>query len=378
MTLARRLTLLVVLCLSASLLIASTATAAEVRIKNARSGEVKTIQFDSANADVDADYTLRGGAGGDQTRRIKGISLARLLELAGADPVYSAIDVSRPGVDVVRVSKYSILGQGLVPVVYEDGGNLVFVRPSSSPTDLNAADVITTSSGLDLTQQDLGALDVTAKVSKKKVKAGELVKFSATASGGGAGDQYEFKWNFNDGKSAEGQAVSHRFKKRGTYKVIVAASIVGADRSDPAVVIVQVGEPTKSKKKRTGGGTNDAAGAPTSGVADGDSGSGDTAGSGETKPKRTKSKPRPAEPAVDPGLPVIEGELLAATAAPVPVEESSLAARSGQQPTEAKASGSGLPGEAWAAIGALALIGAGMLFEFGAPSAARRRLRGIS
>lgn len=373
---ARHLTFVLVVCLTLSALAATSAAAAEVRIKNARSGELKTVQFDIANADVEADYLIRGAAG-EQSQRIKGISLARLIELANADPVYSAIDVDRIGGGAVRVSKYSILGQGLVPVVYQDGPNLVFVRPSSSSTDLNAADVISSGSGLDLTQQDLGALDVNAKVSKKKVKAGALVKFTASASGGGAGDQFEFKWNFNDGKTADGDSVSHRFKERGTYKVVVNARIVGSDRSDPAVVVVQVGEPTKSDKKRSGGGTNDSAGAPASGVADGDSGDGDTASSGQSKKKRSRQQPE-QQRVTETALPVVEGELLAATAAAQPVDQSSLAARSGQQTAESASSGFGLPREAWAVLGTVALIGAGMLFEFGVPSAARRRLRGIS
>lgn len=371
---AGRLSLTTALAIALTAFAAAGAQAAEIKIKNARSGEVKTVQFDASAADVEADYVLRGTSG-EQTQRIKGVSLARILELAGADPVYTAVEVARAG-GAVPVSKYLILGQGLVPVVYEDGGNLVFVRPSSGAGDLNANDVVTAGT-LELTQIDLGALDVKVTASKKKIKAGQSVKFAATASGGGAGDKYAFKWNFNDGSTGNGASVAHRFKKRGTYRVLVGASIVGSDRSDPAVVTIQVGEPTKSKKKRTGGGTNDSANAPAGGVADGDSGDGDEAGSGERQKPKKRREPSP-EPAVDPNLPVIEGELLAATSAPEPVEQSSLAARSGQQPQEAKSAGSSLPREAWAAIGAIALIGSGMLFEFGVPAAARRRLRGIS
>lgn len=353
---------------------AGAAGAADIRIKNARTGEVKTVQFDAANADVDAPYLLRSSSG-EQTQQIRGISLAKLIELAGADQVYSGIDVSRVGGGAVRVSKYAVLAQSLVPVVYQDGANLVFVRPSSGAGDLNAADVVSSGSGLDLTQVDLGALEVKIKVSKSKIKAGQSVKFSATATGGGAGDQYAFDWDFRDGSRGRGSEVTHKFKKRGTYKVLLSASIVGADRSDPAVVTIQVGEPSKSKKKREGGGTNDAANAPDSGAADGSSGNGDTA-TGDTS-SRSKSKQEP-EPAAqpEPELPVIEGELLAAESVQ-PIEQSSLAARSGQQPT-ATAKSFALPREAWAGIGALALIGAGMLFEFGTPGALRRRLRGIS
>lgn len=342
------------------------AASADISVVGPRDGGTKSVSFGSlaAQFDVEDDYVLRGASGATQVKRVKGISVARLLSVLGADEVYSGLDVVRPGGGVVRLSKIQLLAGGQTPVIFAEGDQLVFLRPSYSPDDANASDIVSVGA-MTLKQVDLGALNVSAKASKQKVNVGELVTFTGTASGGGAGESYKFTWIFKDGKSATGASVSHRFKKRGTYEVLLAAKTVGSDRTDPDVVVIQVGAPVKSKKKRAGGGTNDAAGAPTSGAADGDAGSGDLAATEQTQAK-TKRKKKPAERSDDSSLEQVSGQVLLSSTTEPLTESSNLAARSGsQQPVDPKSSGLGISTGVWAAIAALLILAFGAALENG-------------
>jgi plastocyanin len=343
------------------------AVAADINVVGPRGGETKSVSFGSLTSqfDVDADYVLRGASGSNSVKRVRGISIAKLLSVTGADDVYSGLEIVRPNGTRVKLSKIQLLATGATPVIFAEGDQLVFLRPSYGASDANASDVVTVSGAMTLKQVDLGTLSVSAKASKTKVKAGELVKFTGVASGGGAGESYEFKWVFKDGTRGSGESVSHRFKKRGTYEVLVAANTVGSDRSDADVVVIQVGDPVKSKKQRAGGGTNDSAGAPTSGAADGDSGSGDLAATEQTQPK-TKRKKEPTKEAPDPSLERVSGQVLLSSSTQPLTESSTLAARSGsQQSVEPKSSGLGISTGALAAIAALLILAFGAALENG-------------
>lgn len=349
------------------------ARAGDIQVVGPRGGEPKTISLASLSGsfDVDQDYEIRSGSGSPRIERIRGISLSALLVAINADPVYGGVEVVRPDGRTVLIAKAQILAGAPAPVVYESAGEMRFLRPSYNASDANAGDIVSTSGTLVLRQTDASRIQVKAKVSKSKVKARDLVRFEATVSGIGAGEQFEVEWNFRDGKKAKGEEVSHRYSKRGNYVVLVTVTTAGSDRSDPATVAVQVGDPVKSEKKRSGGGSNDAAGAPDSGASDGSSGSGDSAatdnGDSPQEPKATE--PEPAEPQ----LPEITGQLLDPNATAEPQESSTLAARSGQQAENAGGS-FGVPGEALGAAGALGLLGLGFLLELGALGKLRTRL----
>lgn len=343
------------------------AAAADVNVVGPRGGETKSVSFGSLTSqfDVDADYVIRGASGAKIEKRVKGISVARLLSVIGADDVYGGIDVVRPGGGVVRLSKVQLLATGATPVIYAEGDQLVFLRPSYNADDANANDVVSVGGAMMLKQVDLGTLSVSAKASKTKVKAGELVTFTGTASGGGAGESYEFTWVFKDGKKGAGESVSHRFKKRGTYEVLLAAKTVGSDRTDADVVVIQVGDPVKSKKKRAGGGTNDAAGAPTSGAAEGDAGGGNLAATDQPEPK-TKRKKKSSNEGPDSSLERVSGQVLLSSTTEPLTESSTLAARSGsEQPVEPKSSGLGISTGVWAAIATLLILAFGAALENG-------------
>lgn len=343
------------------------AAAADINVVGPRDSGTKSVSFGSLSSqfDVDAEYVIRGASGATSVKRVRGISISHLLSVIDADQVYSGLEVIRPGGERVRLSKLQLLADGNPPVIFAEGGQLVFLRPSYNSDDANANDVVSVGGAMMLKQVNIGALSVAAKASKTKVNAGELVTFTGVAGGGGAGESYEFKWNFADGKRGTGASISHRFKKRGTYKVLLTAKTVGSDRTDPDVVVVQVGDPVKSKKKRAGGGTNDAAGAPTSGAADGDAGSGDLAATDQSAQK-SKRKKKPAQNSEDTSLERVSGQvLLSSTTEPLD-ESSTLAARSGsQQPVQPKSSGLGISTGVWAALAAALILAFGAALENG-------------
>lgn len=357
-----RLMIATIVALAVSAGAAMPAAAADINVVGPRGGETKSVAFGSlaAQFDVDTDYVIRGASGAKSVKRVKGISVARLLSVLGADDVYSGLEVVRPGGAAVRLSKIQLLAAGATPVIFAEGDQLVFLRPSYNSDDANANDVVSVGGALTLKQVKIGALSVTAKASKTKVNAGELVSFTGVARGGGAGESYEFTWVFRDGKSGSGATALHRFRKRGTYEVLVAAKTVGSDRTDADVVVIQVGDPVKSKQKRAGAGTNDSAGAPTNGAADGDAGSGDMAATDDPVQK-SKRKKRPADKSDNLLLERVSGQVLISGTTEPLAESSTLAARSGSQhPVEPKSSGLGI------STGALAALAAALILAFGA------------
>lgn len=356
---------------------AGIASAASVTVNFPRDGGSKTVDLGSLGGsfDVNHDYTLVGASGQTTTKQISGISLRALLEAVGADPTYSAVTLARPGGGVVRISRTQIEAGGVVPVIYADGGLATFVRPSYSATDQNALDVISAPT-LTISQVDGTDYDLKAKVSKSSAKIGESLKFTASATGA-AGQKLIFTWNFNDGSTADGDIATHRFKKRGYYRVLVTVRGEGESASVSTVLRVQVGRAVKSKKQREGGGTNDAAGAPVSGQADGGNGSGQTAAPATHAARRQHSKPAhkrrsKQEQPSGAGLERVTGELL--TAPEQKPATSSLAARSGQQVKPAQNQSNGIPPAAASALAALGLLAFGAALEMGAAGRLRHRL----
>lgn len=353
-----------------ALAVPASASAADVTVVFPRDGGQRTVSIGSLSGsyDVDSAYDLISASGQTTSKQIRGISIRALLAAVSADPTYSAVTIARPGGGSVRISRTQIEASGLSPVVYQDGGLSTFVRPAYAADDRNAGDVIS-ASPLVITQVDGTDYGLKAKASKSTAKAGQSLKFSAQATGA-AGQKLIFTWNFNDGKTAQGAEVSHKFKKRGYYRVLVSVRGEGESSSVSTVVTVQVGKAEKSKQKREGGGTNDAAGAPISGRADGSSGNGAVAGSTQPQQKKRKKKQRDEAPEQS-SLEAVTGELLVPETQTQ--QQNDLAARSGQQ-ADTPSDGGGLPGEAAGAAVALGLLGFGIALELGGIGRLRRRV----
>lgn len=365
----QRAGLTAVLAVAATLMVAPTASAADVTVNFARDGGSKTVSLGALAPafDVNGEYRLVSASGQTTTRQINGISLRALLDAVDADPTFSAVTITRPGGGVVRISRTQIEAGGQVPVIYAEGGLATFVRPAYATTDRNADDVVSAAT-LTISQVDGTDYNLKAKAAKSTLKVGERVKFTASAVGA-AGQKLVYTWNFNDGTSGRGESVTHQFKKRGYYRVLVSVRGEGETASVSTVVRIQVGKAVKSKKKREGGGTNDAAGAPVSGRADGSSGSGAVAGPPSTpKPKKPK-RPKPPQQQPEQLEPVV-GELL--DDKQNPQQPNDLAARSGQQ-VKPVGAGNGIPTEVAGGAVALGLLAFGAALEFGLAGRLRRR-----
>lgn len=370
-----RATFLVVLAaIAGSAFAASPASAGTVTIKGPQGGPDITRELSDLTAqfDVDADYDVRSSSGLVRSEPIRGISIDALFKAVNADTAYRGVNVLRPNGGSVFISKAQVTAAAPSPVIYESGGEVRFLRPSYNERDNNAVDLVSAGGNLILQQTADSSLKITAKASKTKAKARESVKFTATVEGIGAGEQTEISWVFADGKTGKGAEVSHRFSKRGVYRVLATVKTAGSGLSSSAVVQVQIGNPVKSDKKRSGGGNNDAAGAPDSGASDGQSGSGDTAATDTTtEPEQRRKK---QQPKVDETLTPITGQLLDPTATPTPEQQSELAARSGtQSDPQNQGSAAGIPSEAIGVAGALGLLGFGFILELGAFARFRSR-----
>lgn len=328
---------------------------------------------------VDRTYVLRGSSG-ESTQTATGFSLAKLIDAAGADPFsFSYLEVQRPGGGTVLLSRHQALDDGAFadgpPVVYAASGGTGFLRPSSGSADLNADDSFLAPQGVALVLRKGTPLRVKAKASTLRTKPGKPIEFSALVEQAGAGEQLTYSWTFDDGKSAEGEKVTHSFAEKGSYKVVLGVTSPGNEAGSSAVVTIQVGAPI-SGPDRQGGGRNRDKDAPDHGAAEGPSTGSGSGGSSGTPASSTGSEsetesgaaPAPQEPAPvpeatpEPAGEEVSGELLAASSASEREQRVQAEARRGSLAGEG-GSGGGVPAAAWGGLATLGLLGLGGLLE---------------
>ncbi|HET6999402.1 MAG TPA: PKD domain-containing protein [Solirubrobacterales bacterium] len=337
-------------------------------------------------------YALRS-ATGESSQAVTGFSLAKILDAAGADPYgFSYLEVQRPAGGSVVLSRHQALDPGAFadgpPAVYATATGTGFLRPRTGPEDLNASDSFEAPQGITVVLRKGTQLRVKAKASATKVEVGQKVSFSSTVEGAGAGEQFSYSWYFDDGHSAEGGRASHSFEKRGSYDVVLGVTTPGNDTGSSTVVTIQVGAAVAGGPNRKGGGTNQAAGAPDHGSADGPStlagtspgtpspGADADEGTVGRAPMDTQRGRRPrvqrgmsdrppaASPRPSSTGDQIEGELLSSTsAAPPQTTPEQAGARTGN--LEGNGGGGGVPAAAAGLLAALGLLGAGALIETG-------------
>jgi PKD domain len=359
------------------------AVAADVIVAPA-GGEPVTLAISELEASWDVrerPYTLRD-ADGEQPVVVTGISIDRLLDRAGVDPfAFAGATVSAGGHEVALTREQLVdpaaFPEGR-PVFSVDAAGPHFLRPVAGPGDLNAGDRLS-GAPITISLAAPGRLRVSAAVSRRRVERGERVTFSARVEGAAEGEAVRVRWTFDDGGTASGTRARHRFRRPGTYKVVVGATSDVNPTGDFAIVTVRVGEPTPGPD-REGGGTDEDADAPDSGAATG-SGPAPAAPSGtprgatserrrrdrpaerrRERPAERRPQPRPErrrEPPADRGDEVA-GVLLDDPGAPPAA--SVAAARTGD-PEQADALPSSLPDEAVVALTVLALFGFGFWRE---------------
>jgi hypothetical protein len=231
------------------------------------------------------EYTVDDGTG-ERRVPITGHSLDRVLDAANVDPYrFGDVEVSGGGLSVIisrdEVTRSDAFPDGPPVFWMEQDGTSRFLRPGSQAggsLQIGGDGPITV--GLSRPSR----LEVTATASKRRVKVGEPVTFTATVDGARDGEQVTVRWYFDDGGGrVAGTEVTHRFRRRNTYDVLVSATTSGDDPGDDAIVTVQVGR-ARAGPDRKGGGTNIDANAldSGSGTATGGSGGSGSAGGGSS------------------------------------------------------------------------------------------------
>ncbi|HEY6779787.1 MAG TPA: PKD domain-containing protein [Thermoleophilaceae bacterium] len=356
----------------------------------------QTVSLDSVAQALrvsDRQYSVRGDPQGDTTITISGVTLDRLLDQAGIDPFgFEDVEISGGGRSVVltrdQVTDVDAFPEGR-PIFWVDAQGTHFLRPSAGPADANADDLLTSTDGsLRVALHSGGGLTVAATASRLGVRRGQRVTFSATVSGPGS-DQAPVSWYFDDGRSARGRRVTHRFARAGSYDVTVSAGAdadsVGADD----VLTIQVGRRRRGGPDRKGGGTNTAVAAPDSGASSGATGAADSGSPYPSVPHRGRhptpspspsrpnpefeqAQPRPSTPELkeladaptsEPNEHVVG--ILLSDASPTPTRaraEALAAARTGTPKPPQTAAGS-LPPVVWGSLIGLALMGLGVWRE---------------
>ena len=222
-------------------------------------------------------------------------------------------------------------------------------------------------------------LEVSAVASTRRTKPGEPVTFTATVAGARAGEQIKISWYFDDGRSATGRRVTHRFRKPGSYDVVVGATSSADEPGADARLTVRVGRPPKGPD-RTGGGTNTSEGAPDSGPGTGPSGAGQSGQGGATpqaarpraradRPARSESRARADRRAsqraesAGAATPVRGIELADLDALSGPAGQDALRAARRGRPRDESEPDPRVPPGVWWALGTMALLAAGGLRE---------------
>jgi len=331
---------------------------------------------------------------------ITGYSLDRVIRAARVPPSYSFGDVEIAAggaavtVDRDRVADPDAFPDG-PPVLWLEEGAARFLLPSSS----SGGPLLLGREGpISIRLSRSSRLAVAARVSTGRVRPGRPVTFTASVTGARPGEAVDISWYFDDGTSATGRRVTHRFRKQGTYKVVVGATTPRDQAGADDTVAVVVGKPPAGPD-REGGGTNPDAGAPDSGVGTGRSGPGGEGGdsgggSGATGPGRgpgsaadepAASARRRAARLLAAEDPAAEGserarqvrgiELADLSALSGPAGRDALVAARRGRPRDEDDRDSGLPPAVWWTLGVAGLLGLGGWREARSGSGGPRRLR---
>ncbi len=369
---------------ASALLAGASPAAAQVTFVPDRGPRVTlTAEQVGAAQDVrDRAYTIRSQSGATTTATVRGASLRALLDAADVDRVaVGAVEIQRPGGASLLLSRNQALEPGAFPegppVFSLEGAGVSFLRPSTGPDDPNAGDRFSAAS-LTVRLRSGSLLEVAAEAVPERVDPREPVTFTATAEGSGAGERVVYSWLFDDGRRADGARVTHRFRKPGSYGVVVSVTAPGDRVGVSDVVRVQVGDP-KAGEDRRGGGEDRSADAPDSGPGEGvGSGSarladtdtpGEANGEADDQPPGAQDDARARsrdQRARGEGGERIEGELLA-DAAQLPATPAAAvrSARTGKQADE----GFRVPATAWGSLATLLLIALGAALELRATPA---------
>jgi hypothetical protein len=357
----------------------STPTGVSVTIKPAGGAAPQTISTaDIPNGDMNTTYKVG-------TQRVVvngGVSIYQLLDKANANFDYAEIEIPRPDGSLLRLTKDQVEDTKPAGFYTDAQGVTHFIGPTGSNGTVATKDYFTVGTAITLTQQRESRLKVAVSPSKKKVKLGASVTFTADVTGDEDGENITYTWGLKGEKQTQGgPRFTQKFPSEdNVYQLLVAVRIEGSSISESAVATITVGDPKKSKEGQTG--TGDATDGADSGSSTGSGGVGTDSGSTYT-PSYTPSTPStPVTPAPTPpstpdykppkpldlatsGTPV-EGNLLADVSDPPPstiLESAARAAREGKQKDDSAGEGGGVSEAAISIVGVLALLALGAGIE---------------
>ncbi len=310
---------------------------------------VSGAQIAAASNSGPTSYTDRERVGGPSTKiTLRGVTIGGLLRLAGLD-VGSVNFVQVVGDDgsVLTLRGAEINGGGFPEgpaIVTDEGSTTRFFRPARSSGGTSENVPSAPGTPIEMTVDGGSLLSVRASASPSTVKTGQTVTFKASVSSPPAGAQISYSWDFGDGTTGFGASVTHTYSVSGDLQATVKAqgsggssqcagvcagvksvdvTVTGSERKADEVQGTPQGggtAPNSSGNGGTGGGT---------GTGDGSGGTGSGSGGGTVAPKpSTKTqRPRPQRPepdarfSTDPrsgaGTTVVRGILLSGSGATV-------------------------------------------------------------
>jgi hypothetical protein len=218
-------------------------------------------------------YAIRNSHGDGPAQQVSnGVSIKQLLTTNLGLSLPSGVLVAVPRTTDVQTwstlqgdevnDPESTFEGGLKPVLWRADGEVNYLRPLTSASDVNSNDFVSTPSSDDPLTIDVFTsqlqVDVKGPAGRVAPKAGAT--FTATASGSSAADPVHYTWTFDDGSTDSGAQVTHSWSQPGRY--LVLATAVGQDGSGGSSqpVTVQVAAPAKqpppTHRPNPGGGTN--------------------------------------------------------------------------------------------------------------------------
>lgn len=352
----------------------------------------------SGSANAGGTYTLRERPSDPGTKvSVSGLSVSALLSLAGYNPgAVRFVQVVGGDGTVITVTGPEINSPPFPEgpaIVADDGATTRFIKPSR--TSGGTSQFVSSVRGrpLEMTVEGGSLLSVRASASPTTVEVGQTVTFRASIRFPPAGASYTYTWDFNDGESAVGATVTHRYKVSGN--LIPRVTVRGSGGSDAKCASVCEGtatvDVTVTGSEREGdlgtpggsGGTPGLGGTGTGGTGSG-SGSGgsgtDNSASGGYRPARPEARPQRAErpepdsqfssdPASGEGKVIVQGVLLAGAGRAITEALSEGAPAGSPKPQEGTSGIATEPSQIGAAVAAaLAFMTMGALRE-------RRRVR---